>query len=116
MSHYAKVVSGTVTQVMVADEEFFDTFVDSSPGDWLQTSYNTYGGVHGLGGTPFRMNFAAVGHTYDPTLDAFISKKPYPSWVLKESSCLWIPPVPFPDGDLRYSWDESTTSWVARDL
>ena len=72
MGHFAKVVNGTVTQVIVAEPEFFDTFVDSSPGEWIQTSYNTFGGVHKLGGTPLRKNYAGIGYTYDKTKDAFI--------------------------------------------
>ena len=75
MAHFAKVNNGVVVQVIVAEPEFFDTFVDSSPGQWLQTSYNTYGGVHVNGGTPLRKNYAGVGFTYDLTRDAFIPPK-----------------------------------------
>ena len=72
MAHYAKVENGIVTKVIVAEADYFDTFVDDSPGKWIQTSYNTYGGVHSDGGTPLRKNFAGVGYTYDSTRDAFI--------------------------------------------
>lgn len=91
MAHFAKVVNGIVTQVILADPEFFDTFIDSSPGEWIQTSYNTQGGVHLLGKTPLRKNFAGVGFTYDKEKDAFIPPKPVDSWVLDEETCLWKP-------------------------
>jgi hypothetical protein len=81
MAHFAKVNNRIVEKVIVAEPEFFDTFVDSSPGQWLQTSYNTHGGVHTLGGTPLRKNYAGVGFTYDLTRDAFIPPKPYASWT-----------------------------------
>ena len=77
MAHYAKVEDSLVTKVIVAEPEFFDTFVDSSPGKWIQTSYNTYGGVHSDGGTPLRKNYAGIGFTYDATKDAFIAPQPY---------------------------------------
>jgi hypothetical protein len=117
MGHYAKVVDGKVTQVIVADAEFFDTFVDSSPGTWIQTSYNTRGGVHygqdgqPDGGTALRGNYAGIGYAYDHINDVFISPKPYASWTLN-SSWLWEPPTPHPVDDKMYTWDETTKSWV----
>tara|TARA_B110000503_G_scaffold8358_1_gene11349 strand:- start:43 stop:390 length:348 start_codon:yes stop_codon:yes gene_type:complete len=111
MAHYAKVENTLVTQVIVAEPEFFDTFVDSSPGTWIQTSYNTHGGVHTSGGTPLRKNYAGVGFTYDATKDAFISPQPFPSWTLDEDTCLWNPPTAYPDDGKMYNWNESTTSW-----
>ena len=113
MAHFAKVVSGIVTKVIVAEQEFFLTFMDDSPGEWIQTSYNTSGGVHTEGGTPLRKNYAGVGMIYDSVRDAFIPPKPYPSWVLNEDSCLWEPPIAYPvaDSDERYEWNEETTSW-----
>jgi hypothetical protein len=111
MSHYAKVKSGIVEQVIVAKDSFFNSFVDSSPGQWIQTSYNTHGGVHSNGETPLRMNYAGIGYTYDRTRDAFIPPKPYPSWVLVEATCLWEPPTPYPSDGEDYVWNESTTSW-----
>jgi hypothetical protein len=111
MSHFAKVVDGIVTQVIVAEPEFFQTFVDSSPGEWIQTSYNTHGGQHRNGGTPLRKNYAGIGYSYDRTKDAFIPPKPYPSWVLNEETCLWGAPTPMPTDDKFYEWDETTTSW-----
>lgn len=112
MSHFAKVRDGIVVQVLVAEQEFFDTFVDSSPGEWIQTSYNTRGGVHALGGTPLRKNYAGIGFTYDRVRDAFIPPKPYASWVLNENTCLWDAPVAYPDDGKRYTWDENIQQWV----
>jgi len=111
MAHFAKVENGIVTRVIVAEPEFFNSFVDSSPGDWIQTSYNTRGGVHLLDGTPLRKNFAGVGYTYDRVKDAFIPQKPYPSWTLNEESCLWEPPTPKPTDGKGYEWNEDTQSW-----
>jgi len=113
MAHFAKINNGIVQQVIVAEPEFFDTFVDSSPGEWIQTSYNTYGGVHKLGGTPLRKNFAGVGYTYDSTRDAFYAPQPYPSWTLNETTCLWECPVAYPDEDMTnlYNWNEETQAW-----
>jgi hypothetical protein len=112
MAHFAKVLDGKVTQVIVAEPEFFDTFVDSSPGEWIQTSYNTRGGVHILGGTPLRMNFAGVGFVYDKAKDAFIPPQPYGSWTLDESTCTWAPPVTYPDGGKKHAWSETEQQWV----
>ena len=78
---------------------------------WKQTSYNTLGGVHRLGGTTFRKNNAGIDYTYDEDRDAFISKQPYPSWTLNETTCQWGAPVAYPDDDKRYDWNEETTSW-----
>ena len=112
MAHFAKVVDGKVTQVIVAEKEFFDTFVDSSPGEWIQTSYNTHGGVHKNGGTPLRKNYAGIGYSYDRTKDAFIPPQPYASWTLNDSTCLWNAPVAMPTDGKAYKWDEATTAWV----
>ncbi len=111
MAHFAKVNSGIVEQVIVAEPEFFDTFVDSSPGQWLQTSYNTHGGVHTLGGTSLRKNYAGVGFTYDSTRDAFIPSKPYASWTVNEDTCLWDCPVAYPSDGKNYTWNEDTQQW-----
>jgi len=78
---------------------------------WKQTSFNTYGGVHKLGGTPLRKNFAAKGYTYDEAKDAFIAPKPYPSFILNEDTCQWEAPVARPDNVKLYEWNEETTSW-----
>lgn len=111
MSHFAKVTDGIVTQVIVAEPEFFATFVDSSPGEWIQTSYNTHGGVHATGGTPLRKNYAGIGYTYDRTRDAFIPPQPYPSWTLDETTCLWQAPVAYPTDGKQYAWNESSQQW-----
>jgi len=117
MAHFAKVVDGTVTQVIVAEPEFFETFVDSSPGEWIQTSYNTRGGVHydqdgnPDDGTALRKNYAGIGFTYDAGRDAFIPPQPYASWTLNDDSCLWESPVAYPDDGQVYTWNEDTTSW-----
>jgi hypothetical protein len=112
MAHFAKVVDGLVTQVIVAEPEFFDTFVDSTPGEWLQTSYNTHGGVHTNGGTPLRKNYAGIGFTYDAGRDAFIPPKPYPQWILNEDTCLWDAPTQMPNDGQIYIWDSVAGSWA----
>jgi hypothetical protein len=115
MSHFAKVVDGKVTQVIVAEPEFFDTFVDSSAGKWIQTSYNTYGNEHKLGGVPLRANFAGIGFTYDQEQDVFIAPQPYPSWVLNTEKFLWESPVQQPENIELYYWDEPSLSWKEKD-
>ena len=89
MAHYAKVTNGIVTQVIVAEQDFIESYVDNIAGQWVQTSYNTYGGVHANGGTPLRKNYAGVGMTYDADRDAFIAPKPDSDHVLNEDTCLW---------------------------
>ena len=111
MAHFAKVQDGIVTQVIVAEAEFFETFVDTSPGEWIQTSYNTHGGVHATGGTPLRKNYAGIGFTYDRTRDAFIPPKPFASWALNEETCLWGAPTAYPTDGNRYMWDEANIAW-----
>jgi hypothetical protein len=112
MAHFAKVRDGLVVEVIVAEPEFFNIFVDSTPGEWIQTSYNTHGGQHTLGGTPLRKNYAGIGYSYDRQKDAFIPPKPYTSWILNEDTCLWDAPVAMPTDGKQYSWDEATTNWV----
>lgn len=112
MAHYAKVNYGIVEQVIVAEPEFFDTFVDTSPGQWLQTSYNTHGGVHTNGGTPLRKNYAGIGYSYDTQRDAFIPPKPFASWVLNNDTCLWNAPAPMPTDGKAYQWNEEAQNWV----
>jgi hypothetical protein len=119
MGHFAKVVDGKVTQVIVAEPEFFTTFVDSSPGTWLQTSYNTRGGVHygqdgqPSGGIALRGNYAGIGYTYDHANDVFYAPKPYASWNLNQTTWSWEAPIAMPTEGGPYQWDEATTSWVA---
>lgn len=112
MSHFAKVNNGIVEQVIVAEVEFFTTFVDTSPGTWLQTSYNTHGGQHPED-RPLRKNFAGIGYTYDVVRDAFIAPKPFPSWGLNENTCQWEPPIPMPEdaATVSYSWNEALQLW-----
>jgi hypothetical protein len=109
MSHFAKVESGIVTQVIVAEQDFIDT---GAVGDgWVQTSYNTHGGQHPEG-IPLRKNYAGIGYIYDSQRDAFIPPQPYASWTLVEETCLWISPVAMPTDGKMYSWDEATLSWI----
>jgi hypothetical protein len=110
MGHFAKVLDGKVTQVIVAEPEFFDSFVDTSAGTWLQTSYNTHGNKH-PNNTPLRGNFAGIGFTYDQLNDVFYGPKPYPSWVLDKETWLWNAPTPLPNDGKLYDWDETTVSW-----
>ena len=110
MSHFAKVCDGKVTQVIVAEKEFFDTFVDSSPGTWLQTSYNTHGNQHPEG-RPLRGNYAGIGYTYDSVNDVFYAPQPYPSWILNNTTWLWESPVAMPTDGKLYKWNESITNW-----
>ena len=127
MAHFAKVQNGIVTRVIVAEPEFFDTFVDDSPGKWIKTSYNMRGGVYydPATGEPAadqsviaddeargRKNYAGKGYTYDATRDAFIPPQPYASWTLNEDTCLWDAPVAYPTDGKMYTWDEETTNWV----
>ena len=114
MAHFAKVVDGIVSTVIVAEPEFFDTFVDDSPGSWVQTSYNTYGGQHPED-CPLRKNYAGIGFTYDLVRDAFIPPQPFASWTLNEDTCLWNSPVAYPDDGETYEWNEETTSWIEVD-
>ena len=111
MSHFAKVLDGKVIQVIVAEPDFFDTFVDSSAGTWLQTSYNTHGNQHPEG-RPLRGNYAGINHIYDHVNDVFYAPQPYPSWTLNQSTWLWEAPSPYPIDEKQYKWDEPTTSWV----
>ena len=107
MSHFAKVVNGIVTSVIVAEQDF----VDTQEGTWVQTSYNTSGGVHSLGNTPLRKNYAGIGYVYDEGRDAFYSPQPYASWTLNEDTCLWDSPVPSPEKGM-HEWNEDNQEWV----
>jgi hypothetical protein len=119
MSHFAEIdTDGIVQRVIVAEQDFIDSGVVGDAINWVQTSYNTRGGVHYApnsqepdNGIALRKNYAGIGFTYDKTRDAFIEPKPYPSWTLNDDTCQWNAPTPYPDDDKRYSWDEDTTSW-----
>jgi len=118
MSHYAKVLNGTVQQVIVAEAEFFNTFVDTSPGQWIQTSYNTRGNVHygqdgqPDGGVALRGNYAGIGYIYDSANDVFYPPAPFSNWVLNNSTWTWESPIPYPQDGKIYQWNESTANWV----
>jgi hypothetical protein len=109
MAHFAKVENGIVTQVIVAEQDFIDTGAVGN--SWVQTSYNTFCGVHATGGIPLRKNFAGLGYTYDIQRDAFIPPKPYASWTLVEDTCQWTAPVAYPTDGKQYQWDENVLSW-----
>lgn len=116
MAHWAELDNNNkVIRVTVGSndepDEGYGWLIKNLGGRWVKTSYNTRAGVHELGGTPFRKNFAGIGYTYDEQRDAFIPPKPYPSWVLNESTCTWNAPVPKPEG-LGFVWNESSQSWV----
>jgi hypothetical protein len=112
LSHFAKIENGIVTQVIVIDAETLQLGHWGDPSLWKQTSYNTHGGVHATGGTPLRFNYAGLGYSYDATRDAFIPPKPFASWLLNETTCLWDAPTPMPTDGKMYRWDEPTLSWV----
>lgn len=109
MSHFAKIENGIVTQVIVADQDVIDSGLFGT--GWIQTSYNTYGGKHPEG-RALRKNFAGIGFIYDAIRDAFIPPKPYSSWVLNETTCLWDAPIQKPNDGKKYSWNEETISWL----
>jgi hypothetical protein len=115
MAHYAQIEDGIVVNVIVSEQDFIDTL----EGTWLQTSYNTYGGAHydsetGLpdDGTTLRKNYASTGFTYDAEKDAFISPQPFSSWSLDEGTCLWIPPIAYPEDGNVYTWEEESQGWL----
>lgn len=111
MSHFAKVVDGIVTDVLVIEQDVIDTGMFGDPALFVQTSYNTYMGKHPEG-RPLRKNYAGIGYTYDPVRDAFIPPQPYPSWVLDEDTCSWDAPVAYPSDGKAYIWDEPSLAWV----
>ena len=127
MAHYAKVLDGKVINVIVAEADFFNTFIDDTAGTWIQTSYNTRGGVHyePNSHTPssdqskaLRKNYAGIGFTYDKVKDAFYEPQPYASWTLNSTTYYWEPPVTYPSDGKIYDWEESlyqsdnTKGWV----
>ena len=120
MAHYAFLdANNIVTEVIVGKDEGDDGVGwEQNYGDFRgqvckRTSYNTHGGVHSGGGTPFRKNYAGIGYSYDAQRDAFIPPQPFDSWLLDDDSCLWQPPIPMPDDGQLYQWDEASTSWVS---
>jgi hypothetical protein len=128
MGHYAKVLNGKVVQVIKADKSFFDVFVDDSPGEWIKTSYNTFGGTYYIPSESgenhlkekgsdqskaLRYNFACADFNYDHEVDAFYPPQPYPSWTLNTETYLWEPPVDYPDdySSVMYIWNEENQTW-----
>jgi hypothetical protein len=102
MAYYAKINNSIVEQVIVAEESFFDNFIDDSPGTWLTTTADG----------SLRKNFASVGYSYDPIKDAFIPPQNFPSWLLNETTCQWESPTIYPKDDKAYLWEEASLSWV----
>ena len=123
MSHFAEINGNNIVQrVIVAEQDFIDSGAMGDSKNWIQTSYNTQGGVHysanfveSDGGVALRKNYAGVGYTYDKTRDAFVPPKPQLSWVLDEDTCLWNAPTSYPDDGKVYDWDEATTSWKEKE-
>jgi hypothetical protein len=119
MSHFAEIKDGIVQRIIVIEQNVLDSGNWGDPNNWVQTSYNTRGGIHYApnsndpdSGVALRKNYAGKGYTYDQTRDAFIAPQPFPSWLLDEDTCLWDAPIPRPDDGKMYRWDEDTTSWV----
>lgn len=115
MTHFAKLDENNIVIFVTVgreEDEGKEEELSARTGDtYKQTSYNTSGGVHLLGGTPLRKNYACIGFTYDTERDAFIPPKPYDSWILNEDTCLWDSPIPYPDDGEIYTWNESNTVW-----
>ena len=111
MAHFAKVENGIVSQVIVAEQDFINSGAVGDPSSWVQTSYNTHAGVHRNGGTPLRKNYAGIGMIFDEQRDAFYVPQPFPSWILNEDTCIWEAPIPYPQDNNNYKWNEQTLSW-----
>lgn len=115
MAHYAQIKDGIVINVIVSNQDFVDTLEET----WIQTSYNTYGGVYydsetgaPSEGTALRKNYASVGFSYDAEKDAFIAPQPFSSWSIDEDTCLWVPPIVYPEDGNVYTWGEEEATWV----
>lgn len=117
MAHFAKVVNNRVVQVVVAEQDVIDSGIYGDPAFFIQTSYNTRGGVHyGQDGQPdggiaLRGNYAGIGYVYDALNDVFYPTKPYSSWVLNTTNWTWEAPIPIPSTDKMYSWNEESQIW-----
>lgn len=118
MAHWAEIdENDIVVRVLVMDndhpdgQEGYTWLTQTLGGTWLKTSYNTIGGVHLEGGEPLRKNFAGIGYTYDNLRDAFISPKPFESWILNEETCQWEAPIEYPTDGADYQWNESIVNW-----
>lgn len=119
MAHYAFLDENYIVTEVIVGKDDKDYDWEAHYGEFRgqmckRTSYNTHGGVHILGGTPYRKNYAGIGYKYDPQRDAFIPPRPFTSWILNEITCLWDPPIPMPEDDKLYTWDENTSSWIER--
>lgn len=127
MGHFAKVVNGRVTDVIVAEKDFFDAFVDSSPGDWIRTSYNTRGNIYYTPNTnipdpdqskKLRGNYAGIGDHYDSTVvingvnGVFYPHNVFNGWILNTDTWTWEPPIPYPDDGNIYFWDNEIENWA----
>lgn len=117
MAHFAQInENNIVVQVITAGNEYELTgeelYTNMTGKVWKRTSYNTHGGIHTQGGTPYRKNYAGIGYTYDEIRDAFIPPKPYNSWILNEVTCLWEAPIPYPEDGNVYVWSEATQEWI----
>jgi len=120
MAHFAEVDKNSIVLRVVVTDNFMPkeglTWLRQRLGGiWIQTSYNTSAGLHKLGKTPFRKNYAGIGYSYNSTLDAFIPPQPYPSWILAEDTCQWSAPINHPDGDDAFIWDEASVNWIPVD-
>jgi hypothetical protein len=113
MSHFAEIDhNNIVVRVIVAEQDFINSGAVGNPRQWIQTSYNTQGGRHLLGGTALRKNYAGPGFVYDYQRDAFIPPRPYDSWILDEETCLWTAPVAQPNDGKFYTWNETDQAWI----
>lgn len=116
MAHFAKLDENNIVIFVTVgrdEDEGKEAELTARTGDvYKQTSYNTHGGCHALGGNPFRKNYAGLGYIYDAKRDAFIPPQPYPSWLLNEENCLWYSPVPMPLDSKKYFWDEQQKNWM----
>jgi hypothetical protein len=118
MSHFAKIKNKVVTQVILIEQDVLNTGLWGDPKDWVQTCYNTRGGVHyGQNGNPdggiaLRANYAGIGFIYDAVNDVFYTPQPYPSWTISAPNWIWKAPIPYPTDGKDYRWDDTTNSWV----
>ena len=118
MAHFAHITNGIVDNVIVADQDFINSGLVGDASEWVQTSYNTRGGVHygqdgqPDGGVALRGNYAGIGYTYDQVNDVFYAPQPYPSWTISAPTWIWQPPVPYPSTGGPYTWDEATQTWI----
>ena len=115
MGHYAKIDKNIVQEVIVAKKEFFENFIDTTPGEWLKCSYNTLNNKHNLDGEPLRGNFPSIGYEYNKKLDIFLPKKPFNSWIIDEENAKYKAPKDKPEDGKDYFWSEEDLDWVERE-